>query len=118
MPFIQQFEPATLILLLYCVAGGVLVLLGLPLYFGKVPPNQFYGFRTPQTMGDDKVWYAVNRVTGRGMVLTGTATIAVANWLQWRGWDPYDAARVDLAVFVCGVLLTLCVSVFATRRSP
>ena len=33
-----QVEPATLIFLVYLVSSGLLILLGLPLYFGKIPP--------------------------------------------------------------------------------
>lgn len=117
MPNLLELDPATAILVLYSLAAGVLLLLGIPLYFGKIPPNSVYGFRTRRTLADENLWYAVNRVAGRGMLLTGAVTLGVASWVQWQGFDALRGAKVNLAVFVVGVLITVCQSVIASRRA-
>jgi hypothetical protein len=56
----------------------LMVLLGLPLAFGLVPRNWFYGMRTPRTMfSSDEVWYIQNRITGIAMVFSGLVWIVV-----------------------------------------
>lgn len=48
-----------------------LVLMGVsvPLYLEKVKPNRLYGFRTPRTVHDERVWYPTNKVFARNMLL-------------------------------------------------
>ncbi len=104
MPLIA---PESMILLVYMLASGVLILLGLPLYFRKVSPNRFYGFRTGRSLADPKVWYAVNRVTGGWMVLTGAVTAGVATWAQRSGYNAPAAAGLNLTTFVGGMTIML-----------
>ena len=57
-----------------------------PLALGKVPPNRLYGFRTPRTLADDRVWYPVNRVAGRrgmgfSIVFAGLSVLAMIGML-------------------------------------
>jgi uncharacterized membrane protein len=104
MPLIA---PESTILLVYMLSSGIIILLGLPLYFRMVPPNRFYGFRTGRTLGDPSVWYAVNRITGGGMVITGAVTAGVATWVQRAGYNVSTAAMINLAVFTAGMALML-----------
>jgi uncharacterized membrane protein len=64
-----------LIALLFILDAFLFIGLGIPLLQGQVPPNSWYGFRTRKTLSDEKTWYAVNRVTGRDMILAGVAII-------------------------------------------
>ncbi len=41
-----------------------MVALSIPLILGVVPRNRLYGVRVPETMADERLWYAVNRLTG------------------------------------------------------
>ncbi len=66
--------------LVYLGFSALLVVLGLPLALGKVPPNSLYGFRTPATQADPDLWYPVNARTGQdligaGLVLAGEAWV-------------------------------------------
>jgi hypothetical protein len=110
-------DPESVVLLTYLAAAGFLVLLGIPLYFRMVPPNRFYGFRTERTLAHPEVWYAVNRVTGGWMVVTGAATVAIATWAQRSGYTAPTAAGVNLVVFVTGMALMLIQSLRALWRS-
>ena len=61
------------------VATGLLIAaLGVPMWREKIPPNALYGFRTPRTVTDERVWYPVNRVGGRDLFLAGVAMAAIA----------------------------------------
>jgi len=44
---------------------------GIPMALDKIPPNALYGFRTPRTLSDEKLWYAANRDAGRALTLAG-----------------------------------------------
>jgi hypothetical protein len=53
-----------------------------------VPPNGWYGYRLPSTVGDARVWYPVNRRGGRHMLRIGAAaTVLGAIGLAWWGDD-------------------------------
>jgi uncharacterized membrane protein len=104
MPLIA---PETLICLVYVIVACVVGLLGLPLYFGKIPPNRFYGFRTTRTLADPNAWYSVNRVCGGWMAVTGALTAAVATWGQRDGLKLESAAIANLVVFSAGMLCML-----------
>ena len=66
------------LLILYVGAGGLLILLSLPLLWEKVPPNPVYGFRLPATMNDPKVWYATNKFGAKRLMVTGISTVVAA----------------------------------------
>jgi hypothetical protein len=46
------------------LVGILLVALNGPLIAGRIPPNRWYGFRTPRVIADERVWYPVNRMAG------------------------------------------------------
>ena len=71
------------VMILFAFIGVTFVAFGLPLKHDKVPPNRFYGFRTRKTLSDEKIWYAVNRVTGSdmisvGIIMTGISLVLLA----------------------------------------
>jgi hypothetical protein len=65
------------------VISGVFTLLtfgfGLPLALGKVRRNRWFGFKlNTYIIGDDDIWYAVNRVGGRILVAASALFLTVA----------------------------------------
>jgi hypothetical protein len=58
------------------ITGLLFVGLSIPLLRGKVPPNQWYGFRTRLTLGDPRIWYPVNAWGARRLLWLGAATLA------------------------------------------
>jgi uncharacterized membrane protein len=103
--------PEIVLQLVYFTVGTLLVLLGLPLYFRRVPPNRFYGFRTGRTLADPAAWYAVNRVAGGWLVVTGAATAGVATAVEWLKLSIPAAAGINCAVFLVGMSLMLIQSI-------
>jgi len=49
------------------LTGLVLIAVSIPLIFGKIKPNRWYGFRTPTTLSDEQIWYAANKKTSIDM---------------------------------------------------
>ena len=66
--------------LLLTIVGSYLLIAGLslPLILQKVPPNRFYGFRSKRTLGDEEVWYRVNRLGGGFLVLSSLGTLVAS----------------------------------------
>ncbi|MBX3072227.1 MAG: SdpI family protein [Thermomicrobiales bacterium] len=61
-----------------CLGTGlVFVLIGLPLMRGRVAPNPIYGFRTPTTLQNAEIWYPVNALSGKYLVVTGIAQVVL-----------------------------------------
>jgi|SRR5215510_14872065 len=64
--------------LLFVIVGVIYIGLGIPLLLGRIPPNAWYGCRTQKTLSSEEIWYPVNRVTGRYMIISGVAVILSA----------------------------------------
>jgi hypothetical protein len=53
--------------------------LGLPLAYRKVKRNHFYGYRiSSYVMDNDDIWYAVNELGGKHMVIIGCINAIIA----------------------------------------
>jgi len=61
----------TLLIILFILSGVFFTALGVPMLRGWIPPNSFYGFRTPATITDPALWYPANRYAGRRMIEAG-----------------------------------------------
>ena len=77
---------------MFIALGLLFVILGLPMALRRVPRNRFYGFRTPATLADDRVWYPANArsgvdlvVLGGLLVLTGTALLVARASAETQG---------------------------------
>ena len=57
--------------------GPLLVLVSIPLAFRWIPQNRFYGFRVPATLRNESVWYDMNALCARHMILLGMAMITL-----------------------------------------
>ena len=93
--------------LIFAAVGVVLAALGVPLLRGRVPPNSWYGCRTEKTLSDEKVWYAINRTTGRDLVAGGLAVVAssLAILAFGRSLNPTHAVIALLSVLVLSVVV-------------
>ncbi len=93
--------------LIFTAAGVVFIAFGIPLLRGRVPPNSWYGCRTEKTLSDEKVWYAVNRVTGRDLVGAGVLLVAASLALLafGRGLNPTHAVVALLLIMLLSVVI-------------
>lgn len=104
--------------LLFTAVGLLFVGLGVPLLRGRVRPNSWCGCRTEKTLSDEKVWYAVNRVTGGHLVAGGVALVAVSLALLvfGRGANPDHAVLALLSVLLLSVAIMAVDGYGAQRR--
>ncbi len=73
----------TTLLVLYLVGGLLLVVVALPMLWGKVPPNSLYGLRVAATMENPALWYPVNGHAAKRLIVSGVclAAAAILLWL-------------------------------------
>jgi uncharacterized membrane protein len=103
--------------LLFSMVGVLYIGLGIPLLLGRVPPNGFYGCRTKKTLSNERIWYAVNRVTGRDLIIGGAAIVVTALGISLFGQalDPNRAAMILLVVLVSSGVVMVINSLLAQR---
>lgn len=65
-------------LIMYVCLGVLFLGISVPLIRRRVPPNQWYGFRVPKTLGSVNVWYPVNEYSGKQLYRTGLLMVLVA----------------------------------------
>ena len=110
-------DPGFFYVALFIVIGALFVVFGIPLKQGRVPPNYFYGFRTPRTLTDEKVWYPVNRVLGIDMIRGGVVIVAVSLvMLGLRGFVTAEAAVLVLVAMSIAVAAYMGIHGFAVLR--
>ena len=95
----------TLLLLSIALLSAVSV----PLAAGLVGPNRLYGFRTPRTLADDRVWYPVNRMAGR-RTLAVNAVVGALALLGWFGFVGTGTVLIGALLLGVGALLAMFVS--------
>ena len=54
----------------------LIIALSIPLVYSKVPPNGWYGFRTPKTLSSDSMWYRTNRIGGQYFIVAALFQLA------------------------------------------
>lgn len=89
------------------VSGAITVVLGYPLKQRKVPPNWFYGFRTPATLKDPALWYGVNEKTGKDLMILGGVLVVLAACLTAIDVKPAALTGVCVAWIALGSSLML-----------
>jgi uncharacterized membrane protein len=101
---------------LFPLLSGVLALLGIPQWIAMVGPNRFYGVRTPATLGDEAVWYAVNRAAGRDLVVAGGTGLVLSLLLPELGVSGAAYAVLMALVLALGSALAAIIALARARR--
>jgi SdpI/YfhL protein family len=68
----------SILLIVYVGSGLLLILVSLPLLWGKIPPNPIYGFRVRATLEDPAIWYLANKFAAKRLIRTGAVVVGAA----------------------------------------
>jgi uncharacterized membrane protein len=98
--------------------GVVLILVSLPMIMERVPPNRWYGFRTPRTRSDPRVWYPANRIAGQYFAFAGFLVViaALVVSLLHQRVTPATGATILLVVGLGSIVCAAVLSFIALRR--
>ena len=95
-------------------AGGLMVVLAVPMILQRVKPNPWYGFRTRKTLSDEKIWYAANKYAGKALLMAG-AVITVTSLVMYPVARPAASnEEMLLLIWLIVVLAPLGASVAAS----
>ena len=72
--------------ILLIVTSLIMIGIGLPMALGKVPQNNWYGFRFPVTMRSQEAWDTANRQYGWWLVLAGVLSLPIPIVWWCAGW--------------------------------
>ena len=94
----------------FFIPSALIAFFSLPLIFGWIPRQSFYGVRTPKTLSSDDIWYPANRFAGVVLLASCCIYFAVA-------WTLPDATTVTNIWFVHlgAFLIPLIVSLLLIR---
>lgn len=90
--------------LVVVLAGLVTVCGGLPMALGRLRPNRWYGYRTPASLADTRVWDRTNRVAGRWFVGVGVLVIAATLTMYTLRLEPATNALSATGLLMVGAL--------------
>jgi len=94
------------LLITFTAAGLLAACLGLPLMLRRIPPNRFYGFRTPATLRDPEIWYPANAFAGRLLLVWGILCALVAGFAYlWPGIEKPIYVALNFGAIVGGALV-------------
>ncbi len=60
----------------------ILAALSIPLILGLVPPNRYYGLRTPKTLANAALWYRANRFAGWAFLVAAGMAVVLARAMR------------------------------------
>jgi len=86
--------------LMFAGIGLLFMAISVPMINHRVKRNQWYGFRTPKTLSNDRIWYAANEHSGRMLFLSGILTIVSAVLLT-----PFALVGTDTYALACTVVM-------------
>ncbi len=98
---------------LFLIGAGVVAVVSIPLILKVVPPNPYYGFRTPSTLSDRTLWYRANVFAGWALLIAAVASIALNVGVD-RAALP--AAASEIIIFVLPLVIALVASFVYLRR--
>jgi hypothetical protein len=111
----QKLDAARWIVsIVFLLGAGVIGGLAVPMWHGKVPPNETYGVRTNRTLADPALWYRANAIVGRNLAVFSVAYALLTMALH------FTLARYNFLLsssLLAGVLLigTIAIAVHGIR---
>ncbi|NUN68543.1 MAG: SdpI family protein [Bacteroidetes bacterium] len=90
--------------ILFTAVGLLFIGLAVPLIKRRIPPNDLYGFRVPETLASEELWYDVNEYSGRQLRLLGIIIIAAVPVLFLAGISETMFTGVMTALLIVGVI--------------
>jgi uncharacterized membrane protein len=91
------------------------IAVSVPLILRKIPPNLLYGFRTPKTLSNSRVWYEANAKGGKNLVVASVVTM-----LCWPVvtalFDRSTASLIDIGIFLAACAVAIFLSMIQVSK--
>ena len=83
--------------------GVLICAVGIAFIFKTVPPNRWFGIRTPRTISDPVAWYRAHRAFGCIFLVMGLAIVAMLS--LWPTTPVHPAAGLVSLLLVVAVVV-------------
>jgi uncharacterized membrane protein len=93
----------------------ITIVTAIPLVLRKVPPNLFYGFRTPKTLATRDIWYRANYLGGVNLLVASILCLFV-NPMISMSLEHSVAILVKLGVIVVAMSVAMTVSLLQVKN--
>ena len=103
---------------LFLFTGLLFIGISIPLVMEKIKPNQLYGFRTPKTLTDERVWYKANKYMGKDFVIFGFFIILynLAVLILPKNFLSYLLFPGNIIILIAGTALVLIRSLLYLKK--
>ena len=110
-------NPAILSMFLFVFVGLLNAGLAVPLIRRRVKPNYLYGFRTPKTLSDERIWYEANAYAGRLLLRLGIVFVVASVGLFFVFRGDFIVYNVACGSIVLGGVLIVSLLSYRHLRS-
>lgn len=105
----------------FLLTGLLYMGLAIPMILRKIPPNQFYGWRTPKAFSSKEIWYEINWYCGRDFFAIGLfififnlIVLLLENMIS--DFLPWFLLGGNLAILIGGIILMVVRGCFYLKR--
>jgi uncharacterized membrane protein len=71
----EDFITEVILFVVFIFCGLLFIGLAIPMILRKIPPNPYYGWRTPKAYSSNRIWYQINWYTGRDILVMGVVQV-------------------------------------------
>jgi uncharacterized membrane protein len=93
------------------LGGLVFIAVGVPTVLGRIGRNRIYGYRSPRTLRDDRIWYPVNAMSGLWLIWGGLLSLVIGVLLVILR-NREDAAKLVIGIGVPALLICIGVGIY------
>jgi uncharacterized membrane protein len=93
------------------LGGLVFIAVGVPMVLGRIGRNRIYGYRSPRTLRDDRIWYPVNAMSGLWLIWGGLLSLVIGVLLVILR-NREDAAKLVISIGVPALLICIGVGIY------
>lgn len=93
----------------------LMILVSVPMVMRRVPPNAFYGFRTPKTLSNPQIWYQANRLAGVNLIVGAILTM-LFGWAVVCSFGATKASVLVPLVLLLAVVGSTAMSLLQLRK--
>lgn len=103
----------------FIILGGLILVVSIPMLFGLIPPNKWYGIRVPAAFESRENWYRINRFGAAVFAILGVILSVTGTLMMLSNWEPTVAQGILLLVSPLFVvqILGVVIAIYCRRFS-
>ena len=102
----------------YGAVGLILAFIGIILTAQKISRNNWIGFRTKKTMANENLWYTVNKVVGKNLLMGGIF-ISLVNFILYSEKEKFSLnlfSWIELSAAMFSIIVAIITGYAAQKK--